>query len=147
MMLLPAKRPDLSRPLPASQKLRLVLEMSSSWMLVRRWLRAKPVTEVASLARRPPNSPEAPQPERENRQLALKLAWVVHRTLNHIPGDTRCLTRSLVLMRILARRGIETKLIIGVRADDEFAAHAWVELDGVPLLDPTEFGAGRLVEL
>jgi hypothetical protein len=52
-----------------------------------------------------------------------------------------------VLTRILASRGIETKLVIGVRADAGFAAHAWVELDGVALLDPTEFAAGRLVEI
>lgn len=146
-MLLPTTRPDLSRPLPVSHKLRLILEMSTSYVRVRRWLHAKPVAEVAALARRPSGTAEAPQPERESRQLALKLAWVVHRTLNHLPGDTRCLTRSLVLIRILARRGIETKLVIGVRADDGFAAHAWVELDGVPLLDPTEFAGGRLVEI
>ncbi|HKP21799.1 MAG TPA: lasso peptide biosynthesis B2 protein [Thermoleophilaceae bacterium] len=146
-MLLPATRPDLSGPLPVWQKLSLILELSFSYVAIRLWLRTKPVAEVASLARRPPSTSDRPLSEREGRYLAVKLAWVVHRTLNHLPGDTRCLTRSLVLLRILARRGIETKLVIGVRADEGFAAHAWVELAGVPLLDPTEFAAGRLVEI
>lgn len=147
-MLLPTTRPDLSKPLPISHKLRLIVEMSTSYVLVRWWLRTKPVADVAALARRPASVPQGPHTERdEDRRLALKLAWVVGRILNHLPGDTRCLTRSLVLMRILARREIETQLVIGVSAENGFAAHAWVELDGVPLLDPTDFSAGRLVEI
>ena len=145
-MLLPATRPDPTRRLPLAHKLSLVLELSSSYVLVRWWLRREPVADVAALARAPART-AADHPEAETRRLALRLAWVVQRWLGHLPGDTRCLTRSLVLMRLLARRGLESQLVIGVQADDGFAAHAWVEVDGVPLLDPVEFAAGRLVEI
>lgn len=146
-MLLPDTRPDHTKRLPLAYKARLLVELTSSYVQIRRWLRAKPVAEVAALARSPRGTQEPPQPERERREMALRLAWVVGRTLNHLPGDTRCLTRSLVLVRLLARRGIETTLVIGVRAEDGFAAHAWVELDGIALLDPDEYAAGRLVEI
>ena len=48
-----------------------------------------------------------------------------------------CLTRSLVLERLLRRSGLEAELRIGVeRPDGAFAAHAWVEHAGVPLSEP-----------
>ncbi len=64
-----------------------------------------------------------------------------------MPGDTRCLVRSLVLTRLLARRGIPAKLVIGARAAPDFLAHAWVEYDGDPVLSPGDGSFGRLVEL
>jgi hypothetical protein len=64
-----------------------------------------------------------------------------------VPGDTRCLVRSLVLTRLLARRGIQAKLVIGASAGGEFLAHAWVEHDGYPVLNPGDGSFGRLVEL
>ncbi len=51
-----------------------------------------------------------------------------------------CLPRSLALQRMLARRGIASELRIGVRKESNgaggIAAHAWVEVDGVPLGEP-----------
>ena len=47
-----------------------------------------------------------------------------------------CLTRSLVLQRILAGRGIATTLWVGVRNEGQgLQAHAWVECGGVPVND------------
>jgi hypothetical protein len=71
----------------------------------------------------------------------------VTRLLSHVPGDTRCLARSLVVTRLLARRGVQAKLVIGARTEPEFLAHAWVEHDGEPVLDPGDGSFGRLVEL
>lgn len=65
-----------------------------------------------------------------------RLAHPVGRTLEPLPGDSRCLTRSLVLMAILARRGIVTELVIGVQTGEELEAHAWIEHQG-RLLMPT----------
>jgi hypothetical protein len=48
--------------------------------------------------------------------------------------DSRCLVRALVLTRMLARRGIESSFVLGVAAQPAFAAHAWLERAGVPLL-------------
>jgi Transglutaminase-like superfamily len=48
-----------------------------------------------------------------------------------------CLERSLSLWWLLARQGIATQFRIGVRKDGEkFAAHAWVERDGVAIGEP-----------
>jgi hypothetical protein len=78
---------------------------------------------------------------------ASRLGLAVARTLALVPGDTRCLVRSLVLTRVLARRGIPCKLVIGARAAPVFLAHAWVECGGEPVLSPGDGSFGRLVEL
>jgi hypothetical protein len=78
---------------------------------------------------------------------ARRLGHAVTRTLTLVPGDTRCLARSLVLTRLLARRGIPAKLVIGARARPDFLAHAWVEYAGDPVLTPGDGSFGRLVEL
>ncbi len=45
-----------------------------------------------------------------------------------------CLSRSLTLLRLLARRRIAGRLRVGVALDDgALDAHAWVEVVGVPL--------------
>jgi hypothetical protein len=78
---------------------------------------------------------------------AWRLARAVSRTLRLIPADTRCLTRALVLTRVLARRGIPSKLVISAGTEPEFLAHAWVEHAGKPLLWPGDPPLARLVEL
>lgn len=78
---------------------------------------------------------------------ARHLGSAVTRTLALLPGDTRCLARSLVLAALLGRRGIPAKLVIGTRAAPDFGAHAWVEQDGHPVLDPGGGSFARLVEL
>jgi len=48
-----------------------------------------------------------------------------------------CLPRSLALQRLLARRRIASTFRIGVRKDfGELQAHAWVEVEGMPLGEP-----------
>jgi Transglutaminase-like superfamily len=140
----------VSRPTRLSNiaRLRLVVEILAAYVQARRALRRAPIaTVVASLRSLAPATAQvatATDPLREAR----RLGWVVTRLLVHVPGDTRCLARSLVLTRLLARRGIEAKLVIGARTDPEFLAHAWVEHDGIPVLNPgDEESFGRLVEL
>jgi hypothetical protein len=79
--------------------------------------------------------------------LGQRLGQAVARTMRYLPGDTRCLTQSLVLIRMLARRGLGGTLVIGVTPDGGFSAHAWVELSGVALLPPREDVFSRLAEL
>ena len=80
-------------------------------------------------------------------------AWeAVARTLRLLPTDSRCLMRSLVLSALLARRGIDSSLVIGVRTAEAFGAHAWVEHEGRPLLPTGASASGaapfhRLVEV
>ena len=44
-----------------------------------------------------------------------------------------CLSRSIVLHRLLIKNGISSNLCIGVRNTPKFKAHAWVEHKGIPL--------------
>ena len=77
--------------------------------------------------------------------MALRLGRAVVKTLRLLPTDSRCLIRSLVLSRILSRRAIPHTLVIGVRNDPEFMAHAWVEHEGYPVLPAGNYT--RLTEL
>jgi hypothetical protein len=53
------------------------------------------------------------------------------------PVTTTCLRQSLVVRAWLRRRGLDAQLRIGVRKNGAVMdAHAWVELDGVPLAQP-----------
>lgn len=72
---------------------------------------------------------------------AIVLARATQRTLALVPWNSRCLMQSLVLTGLLARRGVRTEFLIAVKpgqsldADaDGFAAHAWIEYMGRPLL-------------
>ena len=76
----------------------------------------------------------------------LRLGAAVTRVLGALPRDPRCLRKSLVLIALLARRGIPATLVIGVR-HDPFAAHAWVEHEGRPLLPPAAEPFERLLEV
>ena len=53
-----------------------------------------------------------------------------------------CLGRSLLLWFLLRRRGMDAVLVVGSMSavDDEWMAHAWVELDGVPVNDDADVG-------
>lgn len=76
-----------------------------------------------------------------------RLGRAVMRGLSVLPTDSRCLARSLTLTRLLARRDLPNTLVIGVRSSSAFLAHAWVELEGVPLLPTGGEDFKRLKEL
>ena len=76
-----------------------------------------------------------------------RLAAAAVRVLERLPGDSRCLTRSLVVLAMLARRGIDVRLVLAARPTPTFAAHAWVERSGCPLLPTRGFDDARLAEL
>lgn len=83
-------------------------------------------------------------------RLVARVARAPHRLgLPVVPGwrDT-CLSRAYAATLALRGRGIPAILAIGVRADavagQGVAAHAWVTLDGRPLVDS---GAGAYAEL
>ncbi len=75
-----------------------------------------------------------------------RVSAIVRRVLRPVPADTRCLMQSLTLLSMLERRGIATVLVIGVTDEEKFGAHAWIELDGRPLLPPDRDDR-RLTEL
>ena len=63
-----------------------------------------------------------------------RLALIVHACARRLPGDFVCLPRSMVLDAMARQRGLETRVVHGVRGEGtarEF--HAWVEMAGSPL--------------
>jgi len=53
-----------------------------------------------------------------------------------VPGAS-CLTQALAAQILFARRGIASDLQIGVENAQGFKAHAWLEIEGEPLLGGT----------
>jgi len=138
-----------ARPLTPPERARLAAEILAAYVLARRALRRAPIATVVATLRtqgQPASQPVTAVPDRTLEE-ARRLGSAVARTLALVPGDTRCLARSLVLTRLLARRGIPAKLVIGARAAPDFLAHAWVEYAGDPVLSPGDGSFGRLVEL
>jgi hypothetical protein len=136
-------RGDADRRFTAGERLRLGAEIAVTYLRVRALLLRGNDMRKAVAAIRAGARPPAGDHER----FAGRLGAIVDGYLRRLPGDTRCLTRSLVLLAMLGRRGIVGRLVIGVRAAPRFGAHAWVELDGRPLLQPIEPTGQRLVEL
>jgi len=134
------------RPRSPMERVRLAREIVAAYLQARRELRRAPIESVVA-ALRAEASPAPLTPGPHELEEARRLGWTVARTLKLMPGDTRCLARSLVLTRLLARRGIPAKLVIGAQVDPEFFAHAWVEYDGQPVLSSGDGLFGRLVEL
>jgi len=67
---------------------------------------------------------------------ARQLGLVVDVASAYAPGPVTCLSRSLMLVWLLAREGIDAELRIGVRmTGGALAAHAWVEACTVPVND------------
>jgi hypothetical protein len=136
----------LSKPFTLAEKFRLALEIVGVYVEVRIWLvRRELPAAVAAL--RSVDQPIADEVGMVQQATGYRLGRVVGRTLSKLPADSRCLVRSLVLSRLLARRGIPASLVIGVKLDPEFAAHAWVESGGMALLPAGETEYGRLLEL
>jgi Transglutaminase-like superfamily len=121
-------------------------EVVGAHLRTRRALGRAPIAVVVAKMRGRARSVPAQSPE-ERLGEARDLASVVVRTLALLPGDTRCLARSLVLTRLMERRGIRATLVIGARAAPDFGAHAWVEHAGHPVLPPGDGSFVRLVEL
>ncbi len=139
---------ELANVLPISRKLRLAAEIFAAYGRVRWYLwRGLELTEILSTLREPDRISPGDPPGLTEQRAGFRLGEIVGRTLGVLPADSRCLVRSLVLTALLARRGIASSLVIGVKGGPDFAAHAWVETAGRPLLQPAEWLFSRLVEL
>lgn len=140
--------PDESAQLPFSPWRKLVLgaEILAAYTQVR-WLMRRgnlPAT-VAALRRR--RRPGRSRQDAGDLVIGLRLGHATRRALEWLPADTRCLNRSLVLTALLARRDVESSLVIGVESGDAFGAHAWVEHDQRALLPTSHEVYARLLEL
>ena len=135
----------LQEPMPLRGKLRLAVEIFATYARVRVLLARRPLPEaLAALRRRAAVRPEVTL---EDQVAGMRLGFGVSKALAPLPFDSRCLVRSLVLTAMLTRRGIDGRLVIGVDAGTEFAAHAWVEAGGLALLPVESERYGRITEL
>ena len=72
---------------------------------------------------------------RPARVTAVQLEQAVRRARRLVPGAT-CLTQALALSRLLSSHGYTSVIRIGVTRDGgRFAAHAWVECEGLALMN------------
>jgi hypothetical protein len=125
------------------RKAALAAEILLTYVRVR-WLLPRTDLRRAVAALKGASTPGAPA---DPVDAGRRLGRAVVRTLGVLPTDSRCLMRSLVLTALLARRGIEPRLVVGVRPGETLLAHAWVEHGGQALLDPGGGRFERLLEL
>jgi Transglutaminase-like superfamily len=135
--------PSSSAPLGPLQRLVLTAELVVSYGVARRLVRRTALPATLEQLREGRCVP-APWPLVTDNPY--QLAAVTGRVLRLVPADTRCLMRSLTLLTLLARRGVSVTLVLAATEEEQFGAHAWVELHGRPLLTP-EAEHRRLVEL
>ena len=121
----------------------LVFEILTAYGRMWRAMGHPDVLRLATRARNVRSLPRVDDPLEH--LVARRLGKVVGKVLRMLPTDSRCLIRSLVLVRILSRRSIPCTLVIGVRKESDFQAHAWVEHDGVPILPAGAYT--RLMEM
>jgi hypothetical protein len=121
----------LRKRMPADLRLRVALEIMTTYATVRWRLLRGDVSRVVETLRGGAVDAHSPY---DAYRLGRRLGQPVRRTLDPLPWDSRCLMRSLVLLRMLARRGVVCRLVIGVRPGETFEAHAWIEHEGHPLL-------------
>ncbi|HLI58774.1 MAG TPA: lasso peptide biosynthesis B2 protein [Solirubrobacteraceae bacterium] len=140
---------ELSAPAPRlrlGQRLALGVEIARAYLAIRALSSRRALPDVVVALRDAPALSGLPLPD--PRVDGVRLGRAVMRALVLTPGGTKCLVRSLVLLRLLARRGIvDGALIIAVQPGPAVLdAHAWVELAGQPLLPPGD-GHERLLAL
>jgi len=134
---------ELSAPAPRlrlGQRLTLGAEIVRAYLTVRRLSSRRTLPDVVLALRDVAALRGLPLPD--PCVDGVRLGRAVMRALVLTPGGTKCLMQSLVLLRLLARRGIgDAELIIAVQPGPAVLdAHAWVELSGRALLPP---GAGH----
>ncbi len=123
------------------RRISLTIEIVATFVMVRLTMREPDIRRTLERLRG-----DAP-PTASDRQVALYLAHAVGRVLAPIPRRSRCLVQSLVLTKMLARRGISSSLVIAVAPGPQLEAHAWVESGHIPLLRPATREQGQLVRL
>lgn len=78
-------------------------------------------------------------PEDKQMELTQSIARLVSIAANHGLFRANCLRKSLAIWWLLKRKGITTKLSIGVNKESgNFNAHAWVEWQGTILIDSAD---------
>ncbi len=106
------------------------VELSVRWRAPRHWLPAPLVPSGAEgMESGPAASPAATSPS----PVAARVTHLVEALYRRLRFSPTCLTRSLVIYRLLRARGIPCQLRIGLRKSGAaLEGHAWTELDQTP---------------
>jgi len=129
-------------PLSSAAKVSLIGEILRTYLIVRWRMRGNDIRDMVAQLRG-----DADIPRHSDQPLARRLARAVSRTLRLLPTDSRCLSRALVLDTLLTRRSLQSVVVIAARSEPDFAAHAWVEHDGIAVLPAGTAGYQRLIDL
>lgn len=120
----------LDRPVPPAS-FGATLEAILAQMRSRRELAGRTLADIfVDLDRaRVPNNAVEPD-------ICAGLAAAFERARRYVPAIDQCLVRGLAMKRMLLRRKIDSRLVIGVAMP--FSAHCWVEVGDVALTDPLD---------
>lgn len=106
------------------------------WLGLRVWGLPRLHARLATGARALPTPSATQVPD------ARALGDAVNAAARHTPFPATCLTRSLLLLWMLGRRKVASRLRIGVQMNNgQMAAHAWVECAGQPVNDRSDVAA------
>ncbi|MBE1527938.1 hypothetical protein GGC65_002394 [Sphingopyxis sp. OAS728] len=111
--------------LPAPS-LALVAEALAQQVIARRRVRREPLSALLAPL-------HAGKPDIE---LCVPLAAAFSRAARYANAEDQCLAHGIAMRAMLARRGLASELVIGVRLP--FAAHCWVQLGETVLSDPLD---------
>jgi len=130
----------LSRYLSPARFRRAVRLLLVWWGMPRRIRRQPMSTLLPALdPRHPPSTP----PPGALEDIADAAVLLVDRW--KLPLDDRCLPRTLSLYHCLRAEGIPVEIVFGVRPGPKLEeGHAWLELDGRPLMEPARRMQGFL---
>lgn len=106
------------------------VELNVRWRAPRHWL---PVPLVPSGAEGMESGQASTQVAASSSPVAARITHLVEALYRRLPFSPTCLTRSLVIYRLLRARGIPCQLRIGLRkSGTALEGHAWTELDRTP---------------
>ena len=101
------------------------------WQILRAWvmLRLLPFRSIAASLNQPAVGDPAGAID------VRKVRWAVESAARHLPLSLTCLPQAFAASWLLQARGGRPCLYYGVaKTESGFVAHAWVELDGVPVV-------------
>lgn len=111
-----------------SSRLRLGAEIVWTALRVRRLVRRNDLPAAVASCR----GDERQAVSEPSHGEVVRVGRAVRQILGVLPGDSSPLVSSLVVIAVLARRGIDTSLVIGVRDDASLPPQAWVEVGEGP---------------
>jgi len=132
----------IAPPRRPSANVRLGAEIAWTTLRMRRFVQRKDLPTALERCRAAVHQP-TPVPSRDE---VARISRAVRRTMGLLPGDSRGLVASLVLIAVLARRGVGASLVVG-RPRNGFGAHAWVEVRGLPALPTAKDKFAQLAAL